>query len=483
MAWTLAGSVGSRILVLVGTVALTHFIDPHADGPVGIAAVLMMTAGQLSNFAFGQYIASRPTAGRELVFHATVYHFIFGLVAAAVLVALRHPLAHMYDAPLVARYIPGLALALLLDRVGYVPERVLVRDMRFKAVAITRSVTDVGFSVIAVAFAAADWGADSIVAGNLFRSALRALIFVAVVDRKDWLQPCRLSAEHRHTLFAFGLPLWLANLTHFASRSWDNLVFAVLFGAGPSALYAKAYSLADVPATQIGESVGDVLVPSFARTESVDRGPGLIRWTALLALIVFPLAIGLGAVAKPLVRALFNEEWQGVAPLLMVLSVLSVVRPISWTVGSYLQAQNRPRAILYLEVGRTILLFAMMALMGRLGTLWACVGVGLAFTAGTAGSLWAASQDGVSIAAFLAALWRPLLACVPLVGVVMAVHLAVGALGTKNAVVELTFEIVLGAVVYVPSAFLIAGDTARDAVRMVKGALADRRRADSGRPI
>ncbi len=475
MAWTLAGSVGSRIVALAGTLILTHFIAPGVDGEVGIAVVLMQTLAQLSNFAFGNYLLARKDSNRELNFHATLYHFVLGLLAAGALMLLRHPVARFYDAPRVAHYVPGFALTLILERIGYVPERLLIHEMRFRSVALTRSVSEVAFSVAAVACAAGGMGGDSIVAGNIFRSTIRAIVFVMIVDRAEWLTPCRLSTEHRRALFSFGLPLWLANVTHFASRTWDNLLYAALFGPGPSALYAKAYNLADVPATQIGESVGDVLVPSFTRMEGADRGAGLIRWTALLGLIVFPLAVGLGAVAPPLVRALFNDQWQGVAPLLMILSVLSVVRPISWTVGSYLQAQGRTRTIMVLEVSKTILLFASMVLLGRLGPTWACVGVGLAFTANTIGCLWAVHhQDGVSAHAFLSAMWRPLVACVPMVVVIAGLHYAFRALGIQRAVVEVVVGIVLGALAYVPSAFLIATDTARDAVRLAKDAVRER---------
>ena len=113
-------------------------------------------------------------------------------------------------------------------------------------------------------------------------------------------------------------------------------------------MYNLAYNLADVPAIQVGEQVGDVLVPSFARMEPERRPAALLRSLTLLGLVVFPLAVGLGAVAETVVRALLDPRWHPVAPMLMVLSALSVTRPIGWTVTSYLQARQMPRLIMCL---------------------------------------------------------------------------------------------------------------------------------------
>ena len=71
--------------------------------------------------------------------------------------------------------------------------------------------------------------------------------------------------------------------------------------------YNLAYNVADVPAVQVGEQIGDVLLPSFAKLEPAARKAALVRSTGLLALVTFPLAVGLGAIAQPLVDALLRS--------------------------------------------------------------------------------------------------------------------------------------------------------------------------------
>src|SRR6185503_9524647 len=126
---------------------------------------------------------------------------------------------------------------------------------------------------------------------------------------RDWLEPARLTFRQTRELFAFGVPMALGALCAFASRRWDNLMVSRFFGPGPAGMYNLAYNLADVPAIQVGEQVGDVLLPSFARLDPERRPAALLRSLSLLALVVFPLAVGLGVVAPTLVAVLLDARW------------------------------------------------------------------------------------------------------------------------------------------------------------------------------
>jgi PST family polysaccharide transporter len=477
--WSVGGSIGSRIVGVVGTLILTRFLSPEVAGEVGSASILVLSAGQLSSIGLGQYVVAKPGAGRHVVFHATLYHVLLGAIAIGAILLLARPIAPLLGSGDIAAYVPGLALALLFDRLAYVPERVLVRDMRFRAVAMTRASSEVLFAGATVGLAAWGMGGESIVIGNIVQSGFRLAVFAIAADRREWLTPARLDRAVTRDLLRFGWPLWVGGTTHFASRKWDNLLFAGIFGPGQMGLYNLAYNLADIPATNVGEAIGDVLLPAFARMEKAERAKALVRSTALLALIVFPLAVGLGAVAPPLVRALFNEEWQGIGPLLMILSVLSIVRPISWTVTSYLFAADRPRLIMGLEVGKTLLLLAAVAGLAHFGALWACVGVGVAFTAAAVAGLWALRRtEGISSWLFVPGFLGPFVACIPMAAAVVGVQWVFRRVAPDRPLVETCTCILVGALVYVAGAFVFARQTARDCIRFAKNALR-RRRADS----
>ncbi len=470
--WTISAGVCSRAIGLAGTLLVTRFVAPVDYGEVTVAAVVVMTANQLSTIGFGQFLIARPDAPRSVAFHATVFHVGLGAIAAAVVLVLGGRFGPALDAPDMVRFLPGLVLSGLLDRLSYVPERVLVRDLRFRAVSGARTAGDVAYSVVCVGLAAIGWGGAAIVMGNVARSFLRTTCFVLAVKLRDWLEPSRLSIEVTRTLFAFGVPMSLGSLCAFASRRWDNLFVSRFFGPGPTGMYNLAYNLADVPAIQVGEQIGDVLLPSFARMDTAQRPAALVRSMGMLALVVFPLAIGLGAVAPTLVAAVFDARWRPIAPMLVLLSALSVARPIGWTVESYLQARQMPRLILGLEAFKVLALVVLMLTLGRLSPLWICGAVGVAFAAHALACLWVVRKvDGLPLVRSLGSLWPALAASAPMVGAVLLARQALLASGIVNPLECLSIEVLAGAVGYVLGALVVARDTSHELVVRVVDAL------------
>lgn len=478
--WVVAAGLASRSLSIVGTLLITRFLTPEDYGQVSAAAVVTLSTNYFSQLGIGQYVAAHPKATRAETFHATAYLFAAGLVGVTLTWLLREPLAHLLKSPSLPTYLPGLLAAVVLERVGLMPERILLRELRFRSVGISRTIGEFSFTAASITLAALGWGGQAIVAANVVRGALRSVALVAAVERRDWLEPHRLDGATSRQLFAFSLPISVGAIFGFASRYWDNLVVSSIFGPGPMGAYNLAYNLANIPAVQIGEQVGDVLLPSFAHVEEDRRGAALVRATALLSLVLCPLAIGLGAIAHTLVRAFFDPRWSSVAPMLMALSVLSVTRPIGWNVATYLQARNKPRQVMAMEGFKLVALLAIMLTLGRLSLMWMCAAVGIAFTAHALLSLaYVNRYESVPFATMLARVSSPLLACVPMAAAVFGARAGLTALGLTNPWALLVGEILVGAIVFVPSAFLLAPSVTHDFMGLARGFLERRRRAST----
>ena len=475
---SISSGMGARAIGLVSTLLLARFLSPGEYGEVTVAAVLVMTATQLSTLGLGQFLIAEPSADRSVAFHVTAYHLLSGVLALGAVLVGGRLLGATLDAPHLARFLPGLAAAALCDRIAYVPERLLVRDLRFGVLSGARTGAELAYSVSTVLFAALGWGAAAVVAGNVARSLLRSTVFIAAVSRRDWFEPTRLSAEQTRKLFAFGVPMALGASCSFAARRWDNLLVSHFFGPGPTGAYNLAYNLADVPAIQVGEQIGDVLLPSFARLEPQRRAAALVRSMALLGLVVFPLAVGLGAVAPTLVAVLFDQRWRSIGPMLVLLSALSVTRPVGWTVASYLQALQRPGLILWLEVLKLGCLMGGIATFGRLSPLWTCGAVGFAFALHAVASLAVVSRvEAVSLRDCVGSLLPPLGACVPMVAAVLAVRAGLDSFGAPKPWLSLALQVMAGALGYVFGALVVARRTSEELVERLLDAVRSRRAA------
>lgn len=468
-AWNMVTGVGSRVVGMIGTLLLTRFIVPEEMGEVYAAQICLATSTTFVNFAFGQSIIAR-NASPKVCWHAFVYHVSLGILAMSVALMLGPWLAPRLDAEGMVRYMPGFALASLFDRISYVPERTLVRDLHFRTVAMWRGIAELVFVAVALGLAGRV-GPMAIIYGNIARWGLVMVMYVARSDRKQWLVPTKLDWASTRELFAFGAPLTIGFVAEFASTKWDNLMVSRYFGASVMGLYQLAYSLAVTPTVNVAEHIGDVLLPSFAKMSAAQRKDALVRSAAIMALIVFPLAVGLASVAPTATFTLLAGDWEDLAPMLVILCSLSLTGPLVWSVQAYLQAQQRPRAIMVLAIGKLLLMLLLIRVLGSLGPRWTCGAVSLAFGAHFFGLLFAVRLlDGVSMLRYLLAIAPPALACVPMFVVVTLVRWFFAARGWIEGWGILALLIGVGAVMYLVGVAVFARPLAREVFRLLRQA-------------
>jgi lipopolysaccharide exporter len=470
VAWNMFFGAGARALQLVGTLVLTHFIAPEAYGAVLAASITVVMVGAFTTFAFGQYLIAKK-ASPSVAFQAAVIHCVLGVVAMTLVYSGREALASWLDSPGMAAYIAGFAAAHVIDRIRYVPERLLVRALRFRTVATVYGIGELLYTAVALSIAP-DLGALAVVIATLARSVLTCGLFLWFSPRREWLAPHRLEWQAARALFRYGLPITGSIVADRLSTRLDNLLVSSLFGSAVMAKYNLAYSLAEVPISQVAEHIGEVLMPTFSKMEERDRKRAVVRTAALMSLLVSPLGVGLAAVAPTVVAVLFDPQWLEMGSMLTILSIMTVMKPMTWSAMAYLQAIGRTQLIMGLAFGRAVAVLALLTSLGAVGgPLWACFGACLGITAHTIATIVATgSVTGIDTRACLLGIARPLLACAPILPAVLLCREAYLTLAIPLSI-GLLAEIVIGATVFVASAFIVARPTALELIRIARQTL------------
>lgn len=479
-AWTLPTSLLSRAVGLIGTLILARFLAPGEYGEVSAAWIMIQTATSVTTFGVGIYLVANRDVSRDETFHATCFFLLTGVLVIGLALALRGPLGQWTDAPNVGRFMPIFALSGLIERIAFIPERVMVRQLRFGWLSIARAAGEFTFTGVSIVLAAMGVGAMAIAWGNLARVVLRSVAIMAAVDRRDWLEFHRLRFATLYKIVSYGIYVSISSIATFGMRRWDNLLVSRYFGPAVMGAYNYAYNLADTPAVAVGEQISDVIAASFPYAEEDKRAGALVRACTMISLIMFPLAFGLGAVAPTVARTFFDQKWANVGTMLVYLSVLSAPRPIAQILQAYFYTCQRLRVVLILEWLSLAAIVVGISTIGRRGINWTCATVGAVFVLRSLAAMWVVHrQDGISMAAFLLPLIRPLAACVAMVAAILAVrpHLA----GFRPSI-QLAIEVSIGSAVYVAGALLIARSASQEFIGLIRSALSRRRRRGGGPP-
>jgi len=468
--WAVISSMGGRAVGVIGTLVLTRFLAPAEIGEVSDAAILCMTANWITVWGFGQYtvVKGRGAEAKEVAWHATVFYVLLGLVSVGLVIALAGDLAPMFDAPKAAQYVPGMAAAIFIRRIGSMPERMLTQRMIFRPSGLSLVFGEVAFTATAVPLAALGVGGWAMIIANIVKSIVAVWVLISAAGWSSWTTPTKLRLARIKDMLKFGLPLGMQGMAHMASRYWDNLAISFYFGPGVLGAYNMAYNLADIPAVQVGEQIALVLLPSMAELPSRRRPRALERSTALLSLVIFPLAIGLGLIAYPLISWILPAgEWQGVAPLLTVLACLSVFRPITWVLSAYMEAEQKTGRLMFLELAKIVFLLGGIAVLAPYGVRAAAAAVGIAFGITALGGVMMIVRHGPSPMRLAAALLQPLAACAVMASVVWLLHRGLVIAGVTHPAVFVSAEVVVGVLAYAAAALVICRESSRDLIALL----------------
>ena len=472
--WTVISSMGGRVIGVFGTLFMTRFLHPADIGEVSDATIIAMTANWLTIWGFGQYavVKGRGADAAEVTWHATVAYAGLGAISLGLVALFGGFITPFFNAPLAAAFIPGMALAQYIRRLGAIPERVLTRDMKFRASGMASVAGEATYTAVALSLAAVGYGGWSIVIANIVQSTVMVTILIRAAGFASWATPTPLRWARVKDMLKFGLPLGVQNIAHGAARYWDNLAISHFFGPGMTGSYNMAYNLADIPAIQVGEQIALVLMPSMAALPPERRPRALERSSALLSLIIFPLAVGLGLVAYPLIALILpSNDWQEVAPLLTILACLSVFRPITWVLSAYMEAESKTNRLMLLEIAKVGVLIAGIAGLQSFGVRAAAAAVGLAFGLTAVAGVVLVMREGPSPRRLLVGFVQPVAACAIMGAAAWGVHELLIHLGWDHPALLLVAMIVVGAATYVIAALVICRDTARDLLDLLKKAL------------
>jgi O-antigen/teichoic acid export membrane protein len=97
--WSVASSVGARIVGLIGTLYMTRLLDPDVVGEVAAAMVLAQTANWLSNWGFNQYMIVRGPESAAASYLAALTNWSFAVIGLTIDAFLGPAFEPVFDAP------------------------------------------------------------------------------------------------------------------------------------------------------------------------------------------------------------------------------------------------------------------------------------------------------------------------------------------------------------------------------------------------
>ncbi len=345
--WASAGHVGGRLLVFAATLVLARLLVPSEFGLVAFALAVIYYLEYAADLGLGAALIYRSDAEDERVSSTA---FWIGIAGSFVLFA-----ACWFAAPLLAEIGPGdevvpifrvLALQFPLSALGKAHEYRLRRTLAFRTLFGPTFAGGAVKGVVSVVLAVAGAGAWSLVIGQLAGTLVQSVGLWLVHEFRPRFA---VSRGHLAPMLRFGLGIVAVGMLGQGAKNFDYLVIGGKLGASALGVYYLAFRLPELVILTGFRVAGDVLFPFYARlregqvveTADEDLRRGYLQTVRLGAIVAWPAALGMAALAVPLVLTLYGERWRAAADPLALIAIWAGLASLATMPGAVFKALGR----------------------------------------------------------------------------------------------------------------------------------------------
>lgn len=365
--WMIGVNVVRRGLGIISTIILARLLAPDAFGLVAMAHVLITMFQVLTEFGFDIALIQKRDVTDEHYNTAWTFNVIFGLASSLLLVVLAVPAADFYGEPAITPITAALALGMAIrgfENIGIVNFRKHLdfhKEFKFYAIGkISAFIVTITVAVITRSY----W---ALVVGTLTN---RCATLGASYYLHDF-RP-RFSIARRRELFSFSIWMFLNNTLRFFRIRGADFIVGRMLGPFSLGLFTVSQEISNLPPEQVIAPINRAIFSGYAKL-SHDRNrlaAAYINVIGVIALIAFPMTIGIAAVSKLAVPVLLGVQWLDAIPLVQLLAVVGLINSLNSNAGSTFIALGRPHIEVTLQaVSVAVLVPTAIFLVTRVGIL------------------------------------------------------------------------------------------------------------------
>lgn len=391
-------TVGTNIVRIGSTLALTRLLTPQVFGLVGIITSLFFMMGMLTDFGVQSFVTRDKRAEDDHYMDVVwTIHAIRGVVISTVAIALAKPIELLIDKPgfalpfavaSITFTISGLSSMSVIAalRRGFV-RRLCWFELGIYALQVVAS----------IAAAAVLRNAWAIILAMLLKESVRSILSYFIFPRAR--QNPSWDREIAFDFWRFSRVAMMSSMITLLLAQSDKLVFARLFSLPEFGLYVIATNIANAPTVFASSYSSRVLLPRYAVVWHDDPAALPTAYYRQRRNLAMAYAFGAGLLvgaAHLIIRVLYDPRYAEAGLYLTLLSLSSLVGVSSWAAKQALIAVGEVRETLRTNLVRLGWLVVMGTTGYRLhGALGLVAAVGTMEFAGLAYNWWALRRHGI----------------------------------------------------------------------------------------
>lgn len=351
--WSSIDRFSTQGIQFVFSILIARLLLPSDYGAVAMLNIFLAISQTFIDSGFSTALIRK--LDRTEADFCTVFYFniVVGLFFYAILWLTSPYIAAFYEIPLLEDITKVVALTFVFSSFSGIQNAKLSIAIDFQTKAKISVTVTLLTGVVGLWMAYSGYGVWALVVQSVFSSLFRTVLLWIFVR---WVPRLVFSWKSFKEMFLFGSKLLASGLLDTIYGNVYTLVIGKFFSSATLGFYGRAGSFVQFPSSNLTGVLQGVTFPVLCsiQNETERLVSAYKRFLRMSAFIIFPLMVGLAAVADPLVRILLTDKWEGTIYLLQILCFSSMWYPIHAINLSLLQVKGRSDFFLKLEIIKKI---------------------------------------------------------------------------------------------------------------------------------
>lgn len=370
MFWVLLFKGVSFVVRMGSSIVLARLLFPKEFGLMGIASVVIQFARRFSNFGFNSALIQRKEIKDEhlnTVFISTMT--LMGLITSSLFFGASW-IADYFNEGILRLVMMVIAFNFVIEGLASVPRAILTREMKFKELETAGSVGEMFAMLSPIVFALLGFGVWSLVWGSVLGLLATS---VMVISYARWIPKLQFRAWAFRDVFSFGVWVYVDNFLSYFVKNVDYFVIGKFLNATALGYYERAFNLMSMPRNQLVRSFERVMFSAYSRVQDDSERiiKAVMKVTANLAVITYPLMIWMYFASPSLIVFLYGANWEPTVLPLQIMCIAGILNTFSMIFFPLFEA----KALMAQLAWRKLLYMVVLAAAVAIGLKWDIAGV------------------------------------------------------------------------------------------------------------
>lgn len=354
-------------------IIMARLLLPSDYGIIAMLGIFLQISQSFVDSGFTNALIQKND--RTDIDFSTVFYFNISIaIFFYIVIFITAPfIADFYRMPVLVDVARVVGLTLIINSLSAIHKTKMTIDVDFKTQSKISLLAVLISGIVGIYMAYSGYGIWALVCQSLLNATLLTILFYYF---SHWFPLFVFSINSFKQLFSFGSKLLISGLIHTIYHNLYSIVIGRRFSAVDLGYYTRAEQFAVFPSANLNAIISRVTFPILSSIQNDDDRLKLVyrKYIRLTSFLIFPLMIGLLALAKPVVLLLLTDKWIGIVALLQILCLDWMFDHLSAINLNLLYVKGRSDLALRLEILKKIIATIILFLSIPFGVLGMCWG-------------------------------------------------------------------------------------------------------------